>query len=123
MMFTVLWPSMLRPPTRKPAAAVADAAATAAIDYTVILGFAIMGAFMLGPYALLFAAAKRRRWARTTLVVMLPLIVAFILLMVAVGGAADRVRFWPALWVLSGLELVTLVLLCTPPANRWYRER
>jgi hypothetical protein len=109
--------------TSRSSVATGRAAAEPAPDYyTVALGFVVLATFLFGPFGLLIGAAKRRGWARTTLVVTLPLVLAFIALMVAISSAPDRRWLWPVLLALMGLELVGLVLLCTPRANRWYRE-
>jgi hypothetical protein len=118
---TVLWPAMID--TSKPAVAAGKTAGEAGPDYYhVTLGFAVLATFLFGPFGLLAGAAKRRSWARTTLVLTLPLLLAFIALMVALSGAPGRRWLWPVLLALMGIELVGLVLLCTPRANRWYRE-
>jgi hypothetical protein len=119
---TVLWPSMIN--TSESAVTTGKDAAEAHADYSMVaLGFVVLAAFLFGPFGLLVGAAKRRGWARTTLVVTLPLVLAFIALMVAVSGTRNRAWLWPALLALMGLEVVGLVLLCTTRANRWYRER
>lgn len=121
---TVLWPSMIKtvPPRESPAPGGSSVAASP--DYTMVaLGLTLIALFLFGPFGLLFGASKRRGWARTTLVLTLPLILVFIALMVAVSGAPGRAWLQPVLLALMGLEVVGLVLLCTTPANRWYRER